>query len=293
LAADAADNTYALDGPTSSLYKFTTPGGGSIRVIGTGSAGNGADGGSDLATAGGLALNGTVAAGVALDQDGHLFVGDQTNVKLRMVPAVTIVGGRYNFATDMAAGKLFTIDGSIVNTLSPRAIGIDASRNAFYLDNRTVFKLAPNGTKSTVGSVFPTSALQGLTVDRSGNIYVSQLANVFMYPVVGGTYFGTPLAAGSTNGWQVVPGVGAFTKRSMAVDRLGNLYMTDFLGEALYVLDAVSGTRYRVAGTGSGGTTLAAGGTPTSGVLTGIIGIAASTIGKVYFTTGNKVWRMP
>src|SRR4029077_800574 len=142
IAFDAAGNLCAIDGTTGSIFKYT-PSGARTTFAGPG-------------------LNDLVA--LAFASDGSLFVTRRgagtagTGSIVKFTPAGVMI-------TPPFASGLFL----------PKDLAFDSSGNLYEADSGSgsVFKFAPNGTKTT----FNTTALnapQSLAFDRNGNLFVGE-----------------------------------------------------------------------------------------------------------------------
>ncbi len=163
---------------------------------------------------------------VAVDTEGNVFVADSRNCVIRKITAagvVTTIAGSPGVSgqTDGAwASARFTY---------PRGIVYHVSGRLFVLDTTWVRVLGTDGQiKSTnlYSIQRPHTSFQDLAVDTVGNVYVSD-------PVYEDILKLTPQGNQS---WLV--GVHNFEPHRLALDRNGNLFMTDHLGYALGQLQA-------------------------------------------------------
>jgi sugar lactone lactonase YvrE len=302
----------------------------------------------------GQTINGPIAAihvslqypsGVVKDAAGNLYVADTAdNCVLKIDPnglindAGIIGNGTAGFAGDgqYAAGG---ISGSTeLNT--PTAVAVDAAGNHYIADafNARIRKVDTNGIITTVaggGSLRDNdgtlatdvqfSALQGVAVDASGSLYISDSGFEKVYKVdVNGILTKVAGSGGSSYNGDGGPAVTAnLIPMGIAVDGAGNLYIADWSNGRIRVVDTSgiiqtvisslsqprgvavdsSGNVY-VADTGhhevlkvntsSISTVLAGDGTAgnTSGELSSPSGVAVDASGNVYIAdTGNHVIR--
>lgn len=238
------------------------------------------------------------AAGVAFDSSGNMYMSDRSNNKILKVTPAGVVStfagsGTYGLADGAAATAQFafpqslTVDSSnnvyvidannyairkitqagVVSTVKnfatyrdrPRGILVDPSGNLFYLFNRELHKLEPNGTDTAVaGSVYCNTQLQGvgtaacfsqpsgLTRDASGNLYTVE--NTGQYSVVRKitpTYTVSELGA---RGKLIQP-------VDVKVDSAGNLYVASgSVGNRIQMVTP-AGAVSNYAGTGVAGAT--------------------------------------
>jgi uncharacterized protein (TIGR03437 family) len=144
-------------------------GGALSTVMGTGTAGAGAEGQAPLAEA----LNGP--AGVCAAADGSYYVVDTRNHRVLRVPpggsVQTAAGnGAAGLAGDGAAARVAQLSG-------PVACAADASGNLFVADtgNDRIRKIAANGTITT--AVSGLSGPRGVAADGAGNLWIADSGN--------------------------------------------------------------------------------------------------------------------
>ena len=167
--------------------------------------------------------------GVAADGAGNVYIADDANNRIRMVPATS---GTY-FGQMMTAGDIYTIAGTGTGGYS--GDGGLASNARLYL-------------------------AQNMTLDQAGNLYIADTGNhvIRMVPAVSGTYFGQAMTADfiytiAGNGINGYANGAATTVAEMsqingvAVDLSGNIYVADGLGNnsAIRMVPAVSGTYFQ------------------------------------------------
>ncbi|HUA94883.1 MAG TPA: hypothetical protein VMB82_05090 [Acidimicrobiales bacterium] len=168
--------------------------------------------------------------GVAVDAGGDLFVADTVACQVDEVPATT--GTRQG--TSMQAGHLYVVAGTGV--CGTAGLGGPADQAELYT---------------------PTA----VTVDAAGDLFVADrgAGQVVEEPVVGGTYYGTPLGAGDLG---VIAGAGILAPYladglpargttaeinfpyGLAVAPDGDLYVTDTSSRAIRQLPAVAGSPF-------------------------------------------------
>ena len=194
LCYDAAGNFYIADQNNNIIRKVDTAGL-LTTVAGTGEQGFDGDGGA--------ATQATLdsPAGVAIDASGNLYISDTRNQRVRKVSTngtiSTIAGtGVAGFSGDGGAAAQAMIS-------LPTAIAVDSSGNVFFADsnnNRVREVVAASGTIQTVagngeqgysgdGGAATSASLdtpQGISVDSSGNIYLSDTRNNRIRKISGG-----------------------------------------------------------------------------------------------------------
>jgi sugar lactone lactonase YvrE len=170
-------------------------------------------------------------AGLAIDKNGNLYVADSDNLLIRKVTPQGVV------TTLAGSGKSGNKDGSATTASFelPTEIAVDQQGNVFVSDLGSIRKITPDGTVSTivthlnVGNVLFGSSLAvtGITVDAADNLYITDVANQFIGKV---TPDGTVTAI---SGIQPLSGNGTITPtafrnpNSIALDKSGNLFITD------------------------------------------------------------------
>ncbi len=245
VAVDSSGNLYIADTGNETIRRVAN---GTITTIaGTpGKAGFSGDGASATA-----ALFST-PSGVAVDSSGNVYVADNDNNRIRKV----VPGG--NVTT--FAGTTVTIGDNGPSTQArldrPTGAAVDSAGNLFIADtgeNRiravtpsgTITTLAGNGQGGNAGNNGPASASvlntpSGVAVDSSGKIYIADAGNGLVHIVNPATGIISIFAGGGQSASLYSgPGTGGdgglatsaslFYPGSVAVDGLGNVYITDFV----------------------------------------------------------------
>ena len=188
--------------------------------------------------------------------------------------------------------------GTLASFKRPEGLALDSFGNTYIADthNHLIRKIDPSGNVTTfAGSGSPgstnangTSASfyypQGIAVDLSGNVYVTDNFNHLIRkidPSGDVTTFAGSGSPGSTN----AQGTSASFKNpaDVAVDRSGNVYVTDRLNHLIRKIDS-NGNVTTLAGSGSPGSTNAKG---TSASFNKPFGIDVDAFGNVYI--GDQV----
>ncbi len=288
VAVDSFGNVYISDSLNSSIRMISTSG--IITTIaGYGEAGYTGDGG--LATYAQLNLPG----GIALDGSGNLYVADSGNNVIRLI---TTAGTIITFAGKLYPG--YSGDGGAATAAqlyTPSDVAVDSSGNVYIADtvNAVIRQVTTDGNIHTsagsnvLGSTGDGGAAtsaelnepQGVAVDSSGNLYISEFGDSKIREVVKGiinTIAGTGSFGYSGDG-------SAATKAQMAdplgisVDRNGNIYIADIWNYRVRKIS--SGNIGTIAGNGlvsySGD-----GGPATSAELNTPRGVAMDKAGNLY-----------
>lgn len=194
LCYDFVGNFYIADQNNNIIRKVDTAG--LISTFaGTGEQGFDGDGG----TATQAMLDSPV--GVAIDASGNLYISDTKNQRIRKVSSngviSTIAGtGTAGFSGDGGAATLAMIS-------LPTAIAVDSNGNVFFADSNnnrvreivaasgTIQTVAGNGEQGYSGDGGPATSAsldtpQGISVDTSGSLYLSDTRNNRIRKISGG-----------------------------------------------------------------------------------------------------------
>lgn len=223
-----------------------------------------------LAGPGGPATNAQIGypKGVALDGAGNVYFSDSGNNVVWMIAAAS--GNLLAIAGNGTAG--FAGDGGPATSAelnSPQGVAVDRAGNVYIADanNNVVRKVAPaTGIMTTFAGQCPAaysgdggpaiSALLnhpvGLTLDRSGNLYIADSLNDVVRMVSASSGIITTVAGNPQNGslGDGGPAIAAavFRPEALAFDPAGNLYIaTPWAGR---VRKVVAGVITTVAGNG-------------------------------------------
>lgn len=254
VATDASGNVYVAD-YLNNLIRKVSPDGSVVTIAGSGQ-GTFADGtGADASF--------SKPSSVVLDAAGNLYVADSFNHRIRKI---TPGGEVTTFAGSSMVGAADG-NGAAASFNTPSGLAIDLAGNIYVADsgNNLIRKISVNGDVITfAGSGFPGStngngiaasfnAPQNLTVDGDGNVYVTDSGNNLIRKINSTgdvtTYAGNG-SAGSDNG----PALSAsFNKPyGIVVDAIGNLFVSDFGGNLIRMIDP-AGNVITLAGDGLAG----------------------------------------
>lgn len=298
LALDANGNLYFSDTANNRVRKIS-PGGSITTVAGTAIAGFSGDSGPAVSAE----LNGPT--GLALDQDGNLYIADTNNNRIRKVlPNGTIlsIAGNGNAA--------FFGDGSVAQNAAihaPQGVAIDSAGNLYIADtgNQRIRKALQNGTMTTLagngsagaggdGGLAAAAQLNqpaNVALDAAGNVYVADTGNGAVRKISTSGIIST-----ITSGLNSLAGNGASATlptgpEAVAVDSAGNVYVTDSANNRVRVITP-NGTVATLAGSGvccySGD-----GGPATAAQLNTPWGLAVDSSGRVFVAdSGNSAIRL-
>jgi len=301
IGLDGSGNVYIADTQNYRIRLVAKSSGVITTVAGNGSAGFSGDGLNPQC--GGLAY----PSGVVVDASGNVYIADWANNRIRKVTPgsnptmVTIAGtGTAGFGGDGSNSMNAQFSG-------PTGLAIDGSGNLYIADvgNNRIRKITlgttpvittvvGNGTPGFSGDGGnPISAQlawpNGVAVDSSGNLYISDSLNNRIRKVVFGATPAISTVVGS--GTQGFSGDGGnplsaslSSPTGVAVDGNGNLYIADYGNERIRKVTFGSNpTITTLAGTGAIANG-AAGGAPTSTPISNPIGIAVDGSGNVYIS---------
>ena len=272
LAADTTGDLFIASGAN---VTELTPALAIQTLAGDGSYGFRGDGG-DAASA---RLNGPVA--VALDAAGALYIADQRNSRLRMVTAAGVI------STILGDGTAGAGDGQLN---SPAGVAVDGSGEVYIADQNndriheiaggSVITLAGTGVPGFNGDGLPASSTQlfspGALALSNGTLYFVDTGNARLRAL-------SPQYEVAT--------VAKIAARGVAVDRSGNIYVTDANLHQIVRIDLAGHTAV-LAGTGTPGFG-GDGGPAGAAQLNSPTGLAVDPQGNLYVSdTGNQRIRM-
>jgi sugar lactone lactonase YvrE len=247
------------------------------------------------------------AQSVALDSSGNLFIADSGNLRIRRVDAATQVittvagNGTPGFSGDNGPATSASLG-------EPYGIAVDAFGNLFIADTynnrirrvdaatQIITTVAGNGQYSFSGDNGPATSAslsypQGVAVDGSGNLFISDTENHRIRKVDANTAIITTIAGGGSTVFYTAGGPATSARLlfpyGLAVDAGGNVYFADGEANGVYRLDASTGFLFMAAGNGNygfGGD----GGLATQATLAGPPDVILDTAGDLLIVdTGN------
>ncbi len=231
--------------------------------------------------------------GITIDSDGNLYVADTGNNKIKKITQNGIV------TTFAGSGTATYLDGVGTNAAfyNPWDISVDSSNNFYIADyfNAKIRKITSTGIVTTIsGNIISSdhpdgigtqAAFQvptGITVDKNGNIYVTDY-NAHKIRKIDSNLKVTTLAGKGGGTGIYVDCIGTFAAFTnpigIVVDNTGeNLYITSE-GTRIRQLNIQSGLVSTIAGSGSAGSIDGIG---ASAVFNGLRGICIDKTGKIY-----------
>ena len=283
LAVDSAGNVYIADTSNHRIRKVDTLGKiSTVAGVVKGTSGSSGDGG--------LATNAALCTptGMAVDSAGNLYFGSSVCGGVRKVdPSGTITTvaksdlGVMNFDVDVDhAGNLYlatTLIRTQIRKMTP---------------DGNISVIAGTGVRGFSGDGGPAASAQlsevnGLAVDKAGNVYISDYGNLRIREVNTAGMIST-IAEGGTSSCPNLRTTGCaatdlkFGPFDVAVDKSGNVYTANFIKGLVYKISGLGGS-----GTGpSSGSTpaIASGGIIAAGAYGGFKSAAAGSFIEIYGT---------
>jgi sugar lactone lactonase YvrE len=244
VAVDSSGNVYVADIGNNVIRKIT-PAGVVSTLAGSGVAGyvdaTGTAAQFNFKT-GSPAFGYTAAAGIAVDSTGNVYVGDSGNNVIRKI---TPAGGVSTLAGSPGVTGYVNGTGAGAQFYTPLGVAVDGSGNVYVADygNCAIRKVTPAGVVTTFAgeSSFGTGSgyldstgtaaqffyPQGLTIDASGNLYVTDNSTVIRMITQAGVV--STIAGSQTIGKADGPAIAAkfSLTQGIALDGSGNVYVAD------------------------------------------------------------------
>lgn len=154
------------------------------------------------------------AHGLAVDDQGNLFISDTGNDQILGYPA--------------GSSGTFVVSTGTLTLSSPSGLALDRAGNLFIADtgNNRIVELAANGTASVVPTGTPDlNAPTGVAIDPAGTLYISQASNNSVVEVSPGGLQTALINSGLSN------------PAGIALDHAGNVYIADTGNKRVVELD--------------------------------------------------------
>jgi len=238
VALDKAGSLYISDANRSVVRRVDLSSGLIYTVAGNGIAGYAGDNGSATSAE----LNGPT--GLAIASDYQIFVADFVNSRVRMIASgiITTFAGTGDGDGGPASSAFLNL---------PEGLAVDGTNNIVIADtgNFASRRFSPGGNISAFGQL--NGAPSGVAADDAGNFYVTDDEPLLLKVTSAGV---TSIVAGNgMDGYSGDNGPGTSATISaptgVAVDALGNVYLTDFNHSRIRRIDP-SGTITTIAGNG-------------------------------------------
>ncbi|MGO8792744.1 MAG: choice-of-anchor D domain-containing protein [Terriglobia bacterium] len=289
---DARGDLFLNDMINNRIRRVDAETGTITTLAGNGVAGYGGDGGPAVSAS----LN--WPQGVAVDDQGNLFIGDEKNHRVRRVDATT--GVITTVAGNGQSG--FRGEGQVATSASLHPVGLAVDRHGdlFIADagNHRILRVdsksgilasvagggsgGDNGPATEATLAAPT----GVATDGSGNVFIAEMESQRIRRVDAATGVITTVAGNGTEGFSGDGGpatdAGFGQTVAVAVDAQGNLFIADPLEGRIRRVDAETGVVTTVAGGGKDGD----GGLAVSARLHVPQGVAVGAQGNVFITDG-------
>jgi uncharacterized protein (TIGR03437 family) len=213
--------------------------------------------------------------------------------------------------TYAGADDLFTGSGqpaTAAHLLGPTGVAVDGQGNVYIADPALAIVLkvaagtgvitiaAGNGLATFAGDGGAAAGASlshptGVVVDSAGNLFIADPYNSNIRKVDTNGIITTVAGAGGQAGFSGDGGLATKallnSPNSVAVDKLGNLYIVDFVNQRVRMLSAGTGVITTIAGNGNLGTG-GDGGPATSASLDNPVGIAVDSAGNVYVSDAGN-----
>ena len=302
VAVDAMGNLYIADHGYHRIRKVDGATGTISTIAGIGVRGYSGDGGPAT-----QALLGD-PEGVAVDGAGNLYIADSGNNRIRKVDVATgtistIAGtGEWGYSGDGGPA-------SQAEFRDPVGVAVDGNGNVYIADadnhrirrvdaaTGTISTIAGTGERGYSGDGGPATEAElgypsGVTVDGAGNLYIADEGDDRIRKVDAAT--GTISTIAGTGEWGYSGDGGPAIEAQLsephgvAVDAVGNVYVTDYWNHRVRKVDAVTGTISTIVGTGEWGYS-GDGGPATQAQLRYPSSVAVDGAGNLYIAdSGNN-----
>jgi sugar lactone lactonase YvrE len=239
VAVDALGNIYVADFSNNKIRKITPLADGTCLVSTL--AGSGLQGADDGI---GTAASFKGPNDVAVDAFGNIYVADYLNNKIRRITATGVV------STLAGSGSQGPADGigTAASFDSPSGVAVDASGNVYVADflNNKIRKITATGVVSTLagnglqgnvdgpGSTASFNRPNGIAIDASGNLYVTERENHKVRKITATGVVSTLAGNGSVGASNGIGTAASFNiPYGIDIDASGNLYVGELGGHKI------------------------------------------------------------
>ena len=294
VTVDGSGNIYVADVYNQTIRKITPEG-----VVSTLAGMAGVQGSTDDT---GAAASFFYPHGVAADGSGNIYVADSGNNTIRKITPAGLVSTLAG-----TAGIQGNADGTgtAASFSNPQGVAVDESGTVYIADtdNNTIRKITPEGIVSTLvgktsragstdgaGAIASFSNPQGVTVDGSGNVYVTDTDNHTIRKITPtgdvSTLVGKAGASGHVDSDDFTIAV-FYAPNCVAVDGSGNVYVGSYNHRTIRIMKpgGLVSTLVGIAGSGL----YSVDGTGGSAIFFGPDGLALDGSGNAYFTDGCAI----
>jgi len=228
VAVDSSGNLYVADRDNHLIRKITAAG--EVSTFAGSSAG--------FADGAGTAAKFNKPTGVAVDSSGNVYIGDQSNHRIRGITSgglvSTLAGSTQGYMDGAGTSAQFRF---------PYGVAVDASVNVYVADysNHLIRKITPAGEVSTfagsgtagsadgLGTSAQFSSPSGVAVDASDNVYVADLNNHLIRKITAAGEVSTFAGTGTAGFADGAAGTAQFKAPiAVTVDAAGNVYVADY-----------------------------------------------------------------
>jgi uncharacterized protein (TIGR03437 family) len=229
VALDSAGNFYVSDTYYEQVFQVTPSG---VISVYAGNGTQGFSGDEGLATAAQL----NFPQGLVVDSSDNLYIADTNNYRVRKVTPAGVIS-TYAEASSPVTGLTIDASGNLYATSGQNLIKIDTTGN--------VTTIAGNNTAGYAGDGGPATSAEfynpyGIRVDSNGNIYVADGNNNRIRKITPQGIISTVVGSGKGgflgDGGQATKAE-IFHPNDVALDRQGNLYISDGQNGRIRVVD--------------------------------------------------------
>jgi formylglycine-generating enzyme required for sulfatase activity len=254
VAVDSNGNVYLSEYSGNRIRKIS-PSGNVTTLAGSGIFG--------FADGSGIAARFYNPTGVAVDANGHVYVADWWNNRIRKIDPSG------NVTTLAGSGSQGAVDGqgSSASFYRPVGVAVDANGNVYVGDqyNNKIRKIDPSGNVTTLAGSGSQGAIDGqgtaasfnnpqeLAVDKSGNVFVCDAGNNKIRKISPSGYVSTLAGSGAQGASDGQGELASFHRPSgVAVGVNGDLYVADSYNHRICKITPI-GNVVTVAGVGNPG----------------------------------------